>query len=147
MKERMEKWRSNVGVNFIERPSEDILEKALVCDGKYVQTLEPDVLDEMLLVLSNYYLFLKNSLGEVHGKIGVLSNIFDRELSIETAKKEGGHYEERKALAMVEKKRLQELSDKLVEFKFQSDILLHTCDGVKSKIEVFKRVYDRRVRK
>jgi hypothetical protein len=141
-----EAWRTNMGLNFILRPKEDVLEKSISMDGRSVSTAAMAELDDMLTTLSNYYLFLQSSVGEVAAKIHYINEVLDRKCSEAASKVQGGHYFERKALVLARDEKLNNMNDKLTEYRAKLEILKPIADGVKMKLETMRRIYDRRAR-
>jgi len=146
MKEQIKKWQEDIGFAFIVRPGEDILKKIIGCDGVILNSVEMEELDNILMSLSNYYLFLQSTVGETSARVNYLKSELDKHTNVEAAKKTGGHFSERKALAMVDNSKLELLSSRLIEEQVKLEMLVHVSNGIKSKIDIIKKIYDRRVR-
>lgn len=139
-------WRKSIGLNLVQRPGEDILVKCIQTDGGSLHDMSMRELDESIVALSNYYLFLKSTIGDLASKIQYINDLIDRKCSEAAAKMTGGHFLERKALALSKDESLDKMNDKLNEFRAKIQLLEPVTDGIRTKLDIVRRIYDRRAR-
>lgn len=139
-------WRKSIGISLVQRPAEDTLEKCIQVDGGTLNSMPMRELDESIVALSNYYLFLKATIGDLASRVQYINDLLDRKCSEAAAKMSGGHFLERKALALSKDTSLDKMNDKLNEYRAKIQILEPVTDGIKMKLDVVRRIYDRRAR-
>lgn len=139
-------WRNAMGLNYILRPKEDVLERSIQVDGRTISTIPMSEFDDTLTSLSNYYMFLQASIGDIAAKIHHINEVLDRKCSEVASKMSGGHYLERKALALSKDEALDKLNTKLNEYRSKLELLRPVAEGVRMKLETLRRIYDRRAR-
>lgn len=62
-------WRNKVGFQFISRPDEDPILKALGLSGQDISSMSFDELGEHLVVLDGYYTYLCSEMGRIFSRV------------------------------------------------------------------------------
>lgn len=111
-------WIDELKFNEIKRPQPEIVIEMLNSDFESEEDVD---YDKPILVLSNYYMFLKYQEGLISGRISYLLD----EL------RSGGQIDQ----------------DLLKMEKSKIAILRPVIEGIKNKIDVMRKIYDKQIRK
>lgn len=146
MKDYFDKWKSDIGLSFINRPDVDLLERSLKSNGQELSNYSFNELDSIMVALANYNVFLNYKIGETSARITYLTDALDNKISVQTSKVIGGHYYERKALVLSENKELEDMSRMIVLEKSKLNMLEPVMFSVRNKLEIVRKIYERRIR-
>lgn len=133
-----------MGLEFIRRPQEDKLKTAIELSSIQLDNVPLVDLDEFLLILSNYYLFLGSQSGILAARARVLSDDINDKVAKRGAKIEGGTAHERRALIISTDEEMGRLNNRLLETRAKLSMLEPVYDAIKMKIDSLKRIYFRR---
>jgi len=70
-------WRREAGLVYIENQEKDLLKEAIQFSAPQLKTVELEEFDELMLVLSNYYVYLHSQLGILSARVQHLDDAFD----------------------------------------------------------------------
>lgn len=140
MKESLDAWKNDTGLNYISRPG-DFLEEAINFSNEDLANATPDELSEVLLCLSNYYLYLQNESGHIYARLSVMRSRLDQAI-YEESWRNGTIYslEERRAKVVSENEDLAATNEKLLAEKAKLDIIKPVLEGLKTKIDSIQRI-------
>lgn len=140
MKESLDAWKNEIGLNYVSRPG-DFLEEALNFSNESLASATPDELSEVLLCLANYYLYLQNESGHIYARLSVMRSKLDQSV-YEDSWHNGNIYslEERRAKGISEDDMLISLNEKIIAEKAKLDIIKPVIDGLKVKIDSIQRI-------
>lgn len=111
-------WLQDVGANEIKRPNVDVVMETLNSD---IFNDEQDVdVGKPLVILSNYFLYLKAQEGIIAGRVSYLLDAYRSNIEID--------------------------QDDLTNEKAKLAIIRPIIDGVKNKIDVLKKILDKQIR-
>ena len=144
MKEEISNWRTKMGLDFITRPQEDKLKAAVELSTIQLDNMPLVDLDEFLLVLSNYYVYLGSEIGRLSARARFLSDELQYKVSNKTQSIGGGTAEERRSLIISLDEKLGDLSKTLTMTRAQIEQLNPVYDAIKMKLDSLKRIYFRR---
>ena len=133
-----------MGLDFIRRPQEDKLKTAIELSSIQLDNVPLSDLDEFLLVLSNYYLFLGSQMGVLSARARFLSDDVSDKVASRGAKMDGGTAHERRALIISTNEEIGKLNNRLLETRAKLSMLEPVYDAVKLKVDSLKRIYFRR---
>lgn len=133
-----------MGLDFIKRPQEDKLRSAIELSTIQLDNMPLVDLDEFLLVLSNYYVFLGSEIGRLSARAKFLNDELQFKVSKKTSAIGGGTADERKALIVSLDESLSELNRKLTITRAKTQQLSPVYDAIKVKIDSLRRIYFRR---
>ncbi len=139
-------WRRQAGLVYIENQKEDLLKEAIQFSAAEVRAINLPEFDELMLVLSNYYIYLHSQLGILSARVNHLEETFDIEVAPLAAKYGASHARERRAIAISKNEMLQSKQEQLAVEQAKLEMLRPVCDTIKNKIYVMSKIYDRRVR-
>lgn len=147
MKEELENWRKTTGLDFLAKPEEDVLKNALELTPKQTSGLDLKDLDALLIVLTNYHVYLSSQLGIVSAKAGFLDDELMKRVGPVASKYTAGSAHERRAIALARgDDSLKKLDAQLSSEKIKLEMLRPVCDAIRIKIDTLRRIYDRRAR-
>ena len=139
-------WRKKAGLAYIENQEEDVLKEAIKFSAPHLKTVDLPKFDELMLVLSNYYIYLYSELGILSARVRHLEDAFDISAAPKAAKYGASHAKERRAIAISKDDKLQEQKAQLDNEQAKLEMLRPVCDTIKNKIYVMTRIYERRVK-
>lgn len=139
-------WRRSVGLIYIENQGNDILEEAIKFSAPHLKTVNLENFDELMLVLSNYYIYLYSELGILSARVQHLEDAFDIAVAPIAVKYGAGHAKERRAIAISKHDKLRKQKAQLDNELAKLEMLRPVCDTIKNKIYVMTKIYDRRIR-
>ena len=139
-------WRRKAGLVYIENQGNDILEEAIKFSAPHLKTVNLEKFDELMLVLSNYYIYLYSELGILSARVQHLEEAFDIVTAPVAAKYGASHAKERRAIAISKHENLQKQKAQLDNEQAKLEMLRPVCDTIKNKIYVMTKIYDRRIR-
>jgi hypothetical protein len=99
-----------------------------------------------MVTLANYNLFLNSQVGVLQARIDFLDETIESTMSASAAKIKGGHFQERKALANIGNEKIQAMQKSLLENRAKISIIKPITYSVKNKMDIIRRIYERRVR-
>jgi hypothetical protein len=144
MKEEISAWRKGMGFDYIKRPAEDKLAAVFEVSSQMLDNIPLAELDDMLLILSNYYVFLGSEMGRISASIVFLTDSLKHSVAKKSSRMEGGTAMERHALIVAKDEELSVLNRKLIAANSKREMLQPIYDSIKIKIDSLKRVYFRR---
>lgn len=144
MKEEISNWRKDVGLDFIKRPYKDKLESAITCSSNELDKMEMSELDELMIVLSNYHLFISSEIGRLSASIRFLDDKLNMSVAKKTAKMDKGTATERYALVIATSEDLSKENEKLTMARCKREQLYPIHDAIKIKLDIMKRIFFRR---
>ncbi len=139
-------WRREAGLVYIENQQEDLLKEAIQFSAKEVRSITLEKFDELMLVLSNYYIYLYSQFGILAARVRHLEEAFDIEVAPLATKYGASHAKERRAIAISKNDLLQKKKVILDRECAKLEMIRPVCDTIKNKIYVMSKIYDRRVR-
>ena len=139
-------WRREAGLVYIENQPKDMLKDAIKFSAHELRSVSLEQFDELMLVLSNYYIYLYSELGVLLARVQNLEEAFDIRVAPLAAKYGASHARERRAIAISKHEVLQELKAQMDNEKAKLEMLRPVCDTIKNKIYVMSKIYDRRIR-
>jgi len=139
-------WRREAGLVYIENQEVDLVKEAIQFSGREVRSINLEQFDELMLVLSNYYIYLHSQLGIISARVRHLEESFDIEVAPLASKYGASHAKERRAIAISKNEILQKKKIILDRETAKLEMLRPVCDTIKNKIYVMSKIYDRRVR-
>lgn len=140
MKEVIEAFKKYTGLAFIGRPEEDEINKAL----KMNKESDGNELANALLVLSNYYIYLKYEFAQIHARVAYMREELNKELLPAAAKHKSYDKDERKYAVLINSESWQQLQNTIEAEKIKLDLLGPVLEGIKTKIEVLKTLIERK---
>lgn len=143
--EDVEKWRTDMGLDFLVRPGEDSLKSALELSTN-IDSLNLEELDETLLVLSAYHNFLSSQLGMLSARVAYLEDELDSKLNLRAAKYSAPSAAERRAIAISKDKGLLQTEENCIGERIKLNMLKPIVDSIRLKIDALKKIYERRGR-
>ena len=146
MSKTVSDWRREAGLVYIENQKIDLLRDAIKFSAQQVRSVTLEEFDELLLVLSNYYIYLHSQLGILSARVQHLEGVFDIDVAPIAAKYGASHARERRAIAIAKNEKLQKQKSQLDIEQAKLEMLRPVCDTIKNKIYVMSKIYDRRVR-
>lgn len=146
MKESINRWREDTGLSFIKNEPEDILKTAIQLSATHLRDINLSDLDEYLLVLSNYYLFLQAQTGIISARVEYLEEEFNNELLLVASKFGATLAGERRALALSKQPELKEMQKALREEKAKLEMIKPAADAIRQKMYMLSKIYERRVK-
>lgn len=142
MKSEIEKWRNDMGFNFLVRPEQDTLKSALELSTN-INNLNVEEIDKVLLVLSAYHSFLSSQLGMLDARVSYLEDELNSKLNLKASKYTAPSAAERRAIAISRDKDAAQLDKKLIKEKSKKNMLRPIVDSIRVKIDAIKKIYDR----
>jgi hypothetical protein len=139
-------WRREAGLVYIENQDKNLLQDAIKFSAKEVKNVTLEELDELMLVLSNYYIYLYSELGVLIARVQMLDEAFDILVAPAASKFSASHVRERRAIAISKDKVLQDKKIILDRECAKLEMLRPVCDTIKNKIYIMSKIYDRRLR-
>ena len=139
-------WRREAGLVYIENQEKDLLEEAIKFSAPHLKSVNLEQFDELMLVLSNYYVYLHSQLGILSARVQHLEDAFDIVVAPLAAKHSASHARERRAIAISKSDVLQKKKAQLDNEQAKLEMLRPVCDTIKNKIYVMSKIYDRRIR-
>lgn len=139
-------WRRETGLDFIKNQGQDILKDAIEFSSTELKNINLSEFDELMLVLSNYYVYLHSQLGILNARVQYLEEDLNMHVAPKASKFSAGHAGERRALAISKDEVLLERSRRLGNEKAKLEMLRPVCDTIKNKIFVMSKIYDRRLK-
>ena len=139
-------WRKEAGLVYIENQEVDLLQEAIKFSAREVGAINLEKFDELMLVLSNYYIYIHSQLGILSARVKHLEEAFDIEVAPIASKYGASHAKERRAIAISKHDILQKKKVILDRESAKLEMLRPVCDTIKNKIYVMSKIYDRRVR-
>lgn len=115
------KWMDDLCVSKLSCPEQDKIIEALNSDYFTDSSLDEIDLDIPIVVLSNYYMYLKFEEGKMAGRVSYLLDSL-------------------RSGAEINQENLKDEKAKLA-------ILRPILDGLKNKIDVLRKIYDKQIRK
>lgn len=118
-----QKWIDEIGLTLIKRPLIDEVKTALEIEEPFDYSDDDAriAFDRAMMVLSNYYLFLQAELGAINGRISYLVDCIRDNLEID--------------------------SEVLANEKAKGQKLRPILDGLRTKIDTMRKIYDMQIRK
>jgi hypothetical protein len=145
MKQEIDQWRENSGLNYFARPGEDPLKRAIEMAAN-VNDLNLEQMDESLLVLSSYHNFLSSQSGIISARVAYLEDSLSTRLDLKAARYTAGSAAERRAIALSRDDELSALKEQLSKEQTKQLMLRPVVDSIRLKIDALKKVHDRRGR-
>ena len=145
MKNDIEEWRKNTGLEFFSRPMEDPLKNAIELSTG-IDDLDLVGMDKALLVLSNYHNYLSSQMGIINARVIYLEDSYNSQLDLRAGKYTAPSIAERKAIAIAKSDDLGSLKEKLIKEQAKQAMLRPILDSIKLKIDALKKIFDRRGR-
>lgn len=139
-------WRRKAGLIYIENQEENILKEAIKFSAPHLKTVNLEKFDELMLVLSNYYIYLYSEFGILSARVQHLEDAFDISAAPMAAKYGASHAKERRAIAISKDDKLQKQKAQLDNEQAKLEMLRPVCDTIKNKIYVMTRIYERRIK-
>lgn len=133
-----------MGLDFISRPGEDRLKSAIELSTIQMDNMHLSDLDEFLLVLSNYYLYLSSQYGMLMARLKVQGDILNSKVIAHSSKISTGTATERRALVIATNSEVAKINNSLLEIRAQVSMLEPVLEAIKIKIDSLKRIYFRR---
>jgi len=146
MSKTISDWRQQAGLVYIENQEKNMLKDAIKFSAPELKSVTLEQFDELMLVLSNYYVYLYSELGILSARVQNLEDAFDIRVAPLAAKYGASHAKERRAIAISKHEILQEFKAQMDNEKAKLEMLRPVCDTIKNKIYVMSKIYDRRVR-
>jgi len=146
MSETIADWRTKAGLIYIENQEKDLLREAIKFSAPQLKSITLEQFDELMLVLSNYYVYLHSELGTLSARVQHLEEAFDISAAPLAAKYGASHARERRAIAISKHEFLGEKKEQLDNERAKLEMLRPVCDTIKNKIYVMSKIYDRRTR-
>jgi len=146
MKTTVADWRKKAGLVYIENQGNDILQEAIKFSAPQLKSVDLEQFDELMLVLSNYYIYLYSEFGILSARVRLLEDAFDIEVTPLATRYGASHAKERRAMAIAKNEKLQKQKAQLDNEQAKLEMLRPVCDTIKNKIYVMTKIYDRRVR-
>jgi hypothetical protein len=143
MREELEAWKNKNLLNNIATPEVDPIKRALSI-GKELCDLPIQDIEDVLLVLSNYYVYLSSEIGHLSARI----NYLDGELMRIVSGTHTNHkyFTEKRQAIVAEDAQAGKIDGTLILEKSKYEILKPIVDGLRFKIDAVKRIHDRRAR-
>lgn len=145
MREEIEKWREQAGLNYFVKPGTDPLKKAIDLSVD-IDDLNLVQMDETLLVLSNYHNYLSSQAGIIAARVSYLEEALSEKLDLKASRFTASSAAERRAIAVSRDDELKELKSRLSKEQSKQLMLRPIIDSVRLKIDALKKIYDRRGR-
>jgi hypothetical protein len=139
-------WRREAGLVYIENQEKDLLQEAIQFSASHLKTVKLEQFDELMLVLSNYYVYLHSQLGILSARVQHLEDAFDIAVAPLATKYGASHARERRAIAISKSDILQKKKAQLDNEQAKLEMLRPVCDTIKNKIYVMSKIYDRRIK-
>jgi hypothetical protein len=76
--EKIREWRTEIGLTFIQSPTDDVIKEAIHQSGHNFASLIPRMQDEILAVLSSWYFFLSAEQGRIYANVIATSSETER---------------------------------------------------------------------
>lgn len=146
VKEKISSWRGRVGLDFIKCPAKDPLKFALELGSSTIKNLPLEDIDEILLALSNYHIYLHSELGTITARVIYLENDLNMLVAPATSRLKGGHALERRAIAISANDKMIGLNKQLLAEKAKLEMLKPVCETIKTKIYSLNKIYERRLK-
>jgi hypothetical protein len=146
MKEEISKWTKMSGLDMIDRPSEDVLRRALELYDVGAEKLTMSDLDLMILALSNYLIYINLEIGKLTANTNYLEDALTKQCTPLSSNYTARHFAERRAIALQKNPKLKEIDDQLIKEKFKLDTIRPVADAIRTKVDSLRRVYDRKAR-
>lgn len=144
MKEELEAWKSKIGLSYIGRPEDDPIKRALNFTYNELLALPPDELGDLLLCLTNYYIYLQSESGHIYARLRFMRGKLDQAVYAQSTKQSVFSLEERRAIIIEGDEELLALSDTINAENIKLDILKPITEAIKVKIDATtKLVYGR----
>lgn len=141
MKEIIEAFKKYTGLAYIGRPEEDEINKAL----KVNKESDGNELANALLVLSNYFIYLKYEFSQIHARVAFMREELNKEIMPSAAKHKSYDKDERKYSALINAdESWQQLQNTIEAEKIKLDLLGPVLDGIKTKIDVLRTIIERK---
>jgi hypothetical protein len=145
LKEVIAKWRMETGLDFIKRPDNDLLKQCIELDGRELKALSGEQLDEAILVLSNYYLYLRSESGAIAGRIETMEDVIASASCELLGSMQYSNAAERRAKAIKEPQ-MAPIASRVKEERAKRALLEPVVEGIRTKIDVLRRILERRAR-
>lgn len=141
MKEIIESFKKYTGLAYIGRPEEDEINKAL----KVNKESDGNELANALLVLSNYYIYLKYEFAQVNARVAYMREELNKGILPAAAKHKSYDREERK-FAVLENadESWQQLQSTIEAEKIKLDLLGPVIEGIKIKVDALRTIIERK---
>ncbi len=146
MQEQIVAWRKNTGLDFIELGHKDILKEAIKISPTELRQISMPQFDELMLVLSNYYIYLQSELGILIARSEYLQEAFNNAVAPRASKYGASHAGERRAIAVSRDDNLIKMQSKVRVEKTKLEMLRPINDAVRQKMYVMSKIFDRRAR-
>ena len=146
VKEKISSWRKIVGLDFIKCPDKDPLKFALELSSSTIKNLPLEDIDEILLALSNYHIYLHSELCTIAARLLYLEDELNMLVAPVTSKLKGGHAMERRAIAICNSDKMLALNKQLLVEKAKFEMLKPVCETIRTKIFSLNKIYERRMK-
>lgn len=141
MKEIIEAFKKYTGLAYIGRPEEDEINKAL----KVNKESDGNELANALLVLSNYYIYLKYEFAQINSRVAYMREELNKEILPVAARHKSYDKEERRVTALVNAdENWQAIGNTIEAEKIKLDLLGPVLEGIKTKVDSLRTVLDRK---
>ncbi len=144
MKEEMQKWKEEIGMEAIQRPASDTLTEALSFSSRELSAVENDKLHDILMTLSNYYLFLQTQVGLLYSRLSYMKEMINKSSAAKASSMKVGGIDERRLLVVASDEALNKQDEQCMLLKAKLDILRPLADGIKVKIDSVQRILYRK---
>lgn len=141
------KWAEQKGVQSLQLSGAPDLRFIANLDSDQLEGMTFQELDETLLKISSYKIYLVAQIGEMQSRLSVLRSDFNQRLNSRTEKLIGKFrtYPERRALVLRTNGRLKDRSEKLAELEAKLEMVKDLPRAIEDKISLMKRLYNRRL--
>lgn len=136
-----EQWKDQLGLSFVYRPEEDPLRRAFRVESLSTSSLREFA--DLILVLSNYLVFLNYQIGVIYGRMSSLEESLKLKSTAIASRYKAGHLDERRALAIMDDDSLSATDKEIRGLKAKLGILRPVSDAVKIKLDSLKRIFEK----
>ena len=125
---------------------EDILEYALKSTGSELNSIDMSELDDVMIALTNYNIFINAQLGRLNAQAEFLENNLNKQMAEKVSRMGNGGFAERKILAISTVDKFNESDNNIKMVRSKINMLQPISNSLRIKIDCVKRIYDRRAR-
>lgn len=144
--EDIRKWKKDLGLGFIHMPEKDPLEVALKIGGREFANLTFEEMEDILILLTNYNIYLKRELGDISAAIVFREEQLDLQVAPKASRYGASHAKERRAIVIANNESISKLNKSFIETRVKFEILQPIPDTIKNKIYTLTKIYDRKIR-
>lgn len=144
MKEEIDSWKRETGISTITSGDVSEISYILNATTKEIVSSSPDRVSEIVIALSNYYIYIGYQSGLIAARVQFLSEELEIKTSAAAAGISSPSVKERNALAITRDSSLAELHRRLSVEKAKLEIIKPVVEAVRQKMYILGRYVDRK---